>query len=162
MNKVSNLALLIQIAVCTSVLAVESELHTPNPGTPERKAIMDAIRLGVCRETIFKVHHLKIMRLDKSAIAVAEVSDASEQTECGGIVFLEALNQQWRANFLMDAGGGSALCTDAKSIHETVLARIDKFGSPRTILPAGFWLSLKEATDGAISPDIGCGNAEKL
>ena len=54
-----------------------SRLYTPQVGSPERAAIMDAIRLATNWTIKFKVSHLFIARQGNKAIAVSEVSDAS-------------------------------------------------------------------------------------
>lgn len=57
-------ALMLSILIMASANANAAEPHTPKPGSPERKALMDALRLPVQAElkkpVIFKVDRLKV------------------------------------------------------------------------------------------------------
>ena len=71
-----------------------TQLYMPTQGSAERTAIMDAIRLATGWDVKFKVDHLVVARAGSKALAVANVSDASNKTESSGIFELEGLNSQ--------------------------------------------------------------------
>lgn len=55
------------LTICSLMLvgnALAQKAHTPQPGTPERQALMDALRVpaekDLGREVVFQVHHLKV------------------------------------------------------------------------------------------------------
>ena len=62
-TKTGLLALLLLLA-CAAGASAQSSTYTPAPGSPERKAIADALRAPVERElkqkVVFKIDHLKL------------------------------------------------------------------------------------------------------
>jgi hypothetical protein len=70
------------------------QLYTPSQGNSERSAIIDAIRLATGWNVKFRVEHLVVARAGSKALAIAEVTDASNKTEDVGIFELEGLNSQ--------------------------------------------------------------------
>ena len=68
--------------------------YTPLAGSPERVAIMDAIRLATSWTIKLEVDHLIVLRLGSRGVAIADVSDASGQSDNSGIFELEGLNRQ--------------------------------------------------------------------
>jgi hypothetical protein len=71
---------------------------------------MDAIRLATSWDVKFKANHLIVVRAGSKAIAVADVADASGQSEDAGIFELEGLNSQWRTLYSVGGGGGADEC----------------------------------------------------
>lgn len=142
-----------------SATAQEVRVYTPKPGDTERSNIMDAIRLAHCPDTVWKVQYIRVAKKSQRALALADVSDSTRTTECGGLFFLRGLNSQWRVISLVGAGGGSTDCSEAKRIHGEIVSEIDEFGAPRKILPDNFWHSYDEAKAG--DSDDGCSVAER-
>ena len=152
MRKVSVAALLVCMALAGSPDLVQAQgarlaPYTPPPGTAERANIMDAIRL-VQFAPKFQVHQLVVIRNGNRAIAVAEVSDASRQSDVEGIFLLEGLNQQWRGRYMVNGSGGATSCEGARKIHMEMIEEIKEFGGESRALPASFWKSLDEAKAG--------------
>lgn len=60
----SRLASLLAVLVCAFSSLAAAEPHSPKPGSPERKAIADALRIPVKaelkKEVIFKISRLKV------------------------------------------------------------------------------------------------------
>ena len=67
---------------------------------------MDAIRLATNWTIKFKVNHLFIARQGNKAIAVTDVSDASQRLDNSGIFLLENLNSQWRPLYSVGGADG--------------------------------------------------------
>lgn len=137
------------------------KIYTPERGTAERKAIMDAIRLAYCPDVTFLVLHLKVSRRGEKAVCFAEVSDAAKATECAGVMYLESLGTQWRLKAGTGSGGGASTCVDAQAIHDEVLAMVDEAGADRSIVPANFLQSHKEAIKGAADNDTMCAESSR-
>ena len=149
MLKVSVTAFLLSLALAGSPAHAQMQRakpapYTPAPGSPERAGIMDAIRL-VQFAPKFQVHQLFVLRSGNRSIAVAEVSDASRQSDVEGIFLLEGLNQQWRGRYMVNGGGGASSCDDAKKIHIEMIEEVTSFGGESRSMPASFWKSLNEA-----------------
>ena len=121
--------------------------YTPAQGSPELAGIMDAIRL-VQFAPKFQVHQLIVLRNGSRAIAVAEVSDASRQSDVEGIFLLEGLNQQWRGRYMVNGSGGASSCDGARKIHMEMIEEVTGFGGESRSMPASFWKSLDEAKAG--------------
>lgn len=105
---------------------------------------MDAIRLATGWTVKFRVEHLIIAREGRKALAVAEVTDASNQTEDAGIFELEGLNSQWRTLFSVGGGGGSADCADELAVLSRMTSKAQEYADPQDLLPAHFWQIAKE------------------
>lgn len=136
-----------------------SNLYTPAPGSPERVAIMDAIRLATNWVVKLRVDHLRVLRQGNKALAIADVSDASGQSDNSGIFELEGLNRQWRALYTVGGGGGADDCSTERSILTKMLSKADEYSAPREIFPGSFWQLIsqnKSANEcvGAISQEF--------
>lgn len=142
-------------------LGPPEKIYTPGRGTPERKAIMDDIRLAYCPDVTFLVSHLKVSRRGDKAVVFAEVSDAAKATECGGVLYLESLGTQWRLKAGTGSGGGASTCADAQAVHADVLAMVGEAGADTSIIPESFLQSQKEAVEGAASSDTMCAEASR-
>jgi hypothetical protein len=131
-----------------------SNLYTPVPGSPERAAIMDAIRLATNWVVKLKVDHLIVLRRGSRAVAIADVSDASGQSDNGGIFELEGLNRQWRTLYTVGGGGGADDCTTERSILAKMIDKADEYSASHEIFPESFWrlVSQDKSADGSDCP----------
>ncbi len=77
--------------------AQSRSVYTPQKGSVERTAIMDAARLAQQGAVRFQVNYLAAFRQGKDAIAVADLQDADEQMPYGGLMFFEQIGGRWRA-----------------------------------------------------------------
>jgi hypothetical protein len=130
-------------------------VYTPVPGSQERAAIMDAIRLATKWEIKFKVYHLMIARSGSKAIAVVDVGDALRQVDNGGVFELEGLNGQWRALYTVGGGGGADDCKTERAILTKMIDKAQEYFAPREIFPESFW-KLKADNGGPESEDDSC------
>jgi hypothetical protein len=121
-----------------------SQLYTPILGSPERTAIMDAIRLATGWNVKFKVDHLVVARAGSKALAVANVSDASNKTESSGIFELEGLNSQWRALYSVGGGGGADECETEETVLKKMVSKAQEYANAKEILPERFWRIVQE------------------
>lgn len=120
------------------------ELYTPSFGSPERIAIMDAIRLATGWDVKFKVDHLVAIRIGSKALAVAEVSDATNKTESSGIFELEGLSSQWRPLYSVGGGGGADDCKKEESILRGMVSKAQEYTDAKNIMPERFWQIVQE------------------
>jgi hypothetical protein len=118
---------------------------SPPQGSLERTAILDAIRLAVRSEVVFKVNHLIILEKFGKAIAFADVNDSSEQTDSGGIFLLSQRNGRWQALASVGGGGGSDDCSSVRPILRSFLIEIQALGVSLGELPPNFTGLLTEA-----------------
>jgi hypothetical protein len=134
-------------------------MYMPTPGSPERTAIMDAIRLATGWDVKFKVDHLVVARSGSKALAVANVSDASNKTESSGIFELEGLNSQWRALYSVGGGGGADECETEQTVLRKMVSKAEEYADAKQVLPERFWRIVQEnrsATEcwGTVSVDF--------
>ena len=121
-----------------------SRLYTPQVDSPERAAIMDAIRLATNWTIKFKVNHLFIARQGNKAIAVTDVSDASQRLDNSGIFLLENLNSQWRPLYSVGGAGGSSDCKIEASIAEKMAEKAREYSAPNSLFPDFYWKIVRE------------------
>lgn len=119
-------------------------LYTPVPGSPERTAIMDAIRLATGWRVKFKVAHLVVARIGARALAVADVSDASNQSESSGVFELEGLSSQWRALYSVGGGGGADDCKTEQAVLSKMVLKAQQYADARKLFPESFWRLARE------------------
>jgi hypothetical protein len=119
--------------------------YTPVSGSPERAAIMDAIRLATSWDVKFKVTHLMVIRAGSRAIAVADVADVSGQSEDAGIFELEGLNSQWRTLYTVGGGGGADDCPTEAKILKKMIAKAQTYSAPHELFPESFWRIVSES-----------------
>jgi hypothetical protein len=116
-----------------------SNLHIPPIGSPDRSAIMDALRLATKWKIKFKVNHLLIFRSGNKSLAVVDVSDAAGEVDNGGTFELEGLNLQWRALYTVGGGGGADDCPTERSVLNRMIQVANEYSAPREIFPPSFW-----------------------
>jgi hypothetical protein len=104
-------------------------------GSTERAEILDAIRLATSWTIKFKVSHLLIARQGDRAIAVSEVSDASQRTEAGGVFLLENGNSKWSALYSVGEGGGSRDCNELGEVLKNMVVKAQEYSTPREYSP---------------------------
>jgi hypothetical protein len=153
MNKLRGRSLLgLLLFLCAGIShgqTSNSSAYTPSPGSPERASIMDAIRLATSWNVKFRVNHLMVVRAGSKALAVADVADASGQTEDAGIFQLEGLNSQWRTLYSVGGGGGADDCPDEAKILKKMIAKAQDYSASRDVFPETFWRIVGESK----SPD---------
>jgi hypothetical protein len=148
MNKLCGqffLASLLFLLGMSHAQTLNSGTYTPGPGSSERAAVMDAIRLATSWDVKFKVNHLMVVRAGSKAIAVADVADASGQSEDAGIFELEGLNSQWRTLYTVGGGGGADECPTEAKILKKMLAKAQDYSGARDMFPESFWRIVTES-----------------
>lgn len=130
--------LLFYFALFASPSYAEEKLITA-PVSHERAAIMDAIRLATNWQVKFKVKHLVVARSNDKAIAIADVSDASGNSEDAGIFELESINSQWRALYSVGGGGGADDCETEASIFKKMILKAKEYSASTEVFPSAFW-----------------------
>jgi hypothetical protein len=137
--------LLFLFAGISHAQTLNSSAYTPSQGSPERAAIMDSIRLATSWDVKFKVVHLVVVRAGNKAVAIADVADASGQTEDAGIFQLEGLNSQWRTLYSVGGGGGADDCPTEARILKKMVAKAQDYSVSRDVFPETFWRIVGES-----------------
>jgi hypothetical protein len=149
MNKLYGHCLLAPLLCCfvgvSHAQTFNSGAYAPVVGSSERASIMDAIRLATNWDVKFKVNHLVVVRAGNKAIAVADVADASGQSEDAGIFELEGLNSQWRTLYTVGGGGGADDCPTEAKILKKMIAKAQDYSAARGMFPESFWRIVGES-----------------
>ena len=142
LNSVRSLFMMLGFVCLTSPAFCQSGFYTPNPGVPERVALMDAVRAAQGSRAQFMVNYLKVFKSGGSAIAGAELSPANPKNDVdvlsGGIVFYEYLNGRWKAQYISGQDGANS-CGDLVRAADVVIRRINSIGAPKELMAPRFW-----------------------
>ena len=138
----------------------QTNIYTPAPGSPERKAIMDAARIAAETNEKFNVAHLVVLENGSQASAIAEIAAASGTVEISGIFLFRRISGHWEAVSMMGGGGGTTDCVDAEPIADEFLIEVNRFAAPLTVLPASYFYLATEARNSAPGGD--CSIAERF
>lgn len=136
----------------------ETYQFTPQPGSPDRTAIMDAIRFVTRSSVTFKVNQLLVLEKPGKASAFADVADSSGKSEIGGIFLLSKRGGRWVALAMVGGGGGTDECSRVRPILRTFVSEVQSFDASLGALPSGFAGVLNEAL--GTERDTDCAPAE--
>jgi len=131
---------------------------TPQPGSLDRTAIMDAIRFATRSNITFKVNHLIVLEMPGKTSAFADVADASRKSEIGGIFLLSKRGSRWLALAMVGGGGGADDCLRVRPIVRTFVSEVQSFDVSLGLLPPNFAGVLNEVLGS--DTDASCSLAE--
>lgn len=146
-NKPYPISCLLILATTVAFLSSQelaAQQYTPKPGSPERKAIMNATRAAQQASVEFAVSYLSVFRDGTASIAIADLNDAAKQMPYGGLVFYESMNGRWRAIYSMYMDG-SENCLMTTKLSEIMLSKAMAMGAPSNFFPPRFYSGYKAA-----------------
>ena len=167
-SRISSLLAIIWFASYVSAASAQSGLYTPNPGVPERVALMDAMRAAQGSQAQFMVKYLKVFKGVGKQVAGAELTPANPRSGVdelsGGIVFFEQINGRWKAQYISGVDGANN-CSNFSRSAEVVIGRITSYGAPKELMPPQFWIDYASARKDPWANDpnsMNCGGFERF
>ena len=132
--------------ITAAVLAISaSSLHaaprgptTPKPGSAERTAILDALRVGVTYpyKIKFRVDTLWMFRTKKGAIAYIIAEPSKREFDAGTYVLTQSGTEPWK-KVRADTGGGSDSCAQGAHHYGWAVKLIRSYGAEPDALAPG-------------------------
>ena len=120
-------------------LSGNAKTETPQAGTPNRTAIMDAIRKPLGVDTKFMVRFLKTVKSPNGELAFVSVDSANRNLEVGGLFLIERQGKNWLPLYTLGGGGGVDDCGKAKIIVKLIIAKATSYNAPHAFLSDEFW-----------------------
>jgi len=120
------------------IAAAPPQAISPPPGSPERTAVLDALRpAGEAEHGLkvrFLVHSLRIVQGPDALFAYASVEPANGEFDRGDYILQK--RGHWRVIWSV-VGGGSSTCRDLSAYYLGAIRHLTKHGlEPDTLAPA--------------------------
>lgn len=144
-------------ALILSTPALAGPVHTPAPGTPQRKAILDGMRAGSEFNFRYLVDTLRVFDGRKGSVAYLIAAPSKGELD-GGTYILTRMGKAkaWKVVWA-DTGGGANTCEAGAVHYRWAMDLFRSFGvSPEAMLP-GITEQVRSFEETAkVEPDMMC------
>jgi hypothetical protein len=124
----------------------------PEPGSTDRREMMDAIRIVRGSNDTYNVHFISIVDKGTSSLGVADVDD---NVASGGFYMFEKTNNVWHTLYMTGGIGGSGDCETEDNVVKKMLQKSAAYDVPRSFMPKSVWDSLDDPARSNRTPNSG-------
>lgn len=121
----------------TPPLNAKAESYEPSQGSWERTAILNAVRVRIEQEVMFKVNFIRVINSTNYSIAYAELEDASGTLPLGSF-FLQTSGNNWRVRYYIGVQGLGA-CREISSAFQEIIIRAQRLNAPKGFFSQRFY-----------------------